>query len=214
MSLISVIMPTVAGREDIFARCAAAYEVLSCLGPHELELITEKDRSTCGLAWQRGADRATGDYLHFTCDDIEPRHQGWWAPAIEAIEAGFIPAPQVYDVNGTPQSHPQVGIVSPDWTPVHMTSLPFVSREQYEKVAPLITTHYYSDDWFSFRCERAGWLTRLRTGYAFTHHWASVKRGAGQGSEAACMAHDEPLYQQARRMAEAGEWTESWPSVF
>jgi hypothetical protein len=204
---ISVIVPTVAGREDHLDRCVFSYN-LHAAGQYELELVVENDRATCGLGWQLGVDRATGDYLHFTCDDIEPR-PGWAVPAIEAIEAGFIPAPQVYGADGVPQSHPVWGQLSPDWTPVYMTSLPFVSREQYEAVQPLLTTHYFSDDWVSFRCEQR-WPTRLRIGYAFTHHWAQHKRGAGM-SEWDRMAHDEPLYQQARRMSEAGEWTEPWP---
>ncbi len=170
----------------------------------------EHDRPTCGLGWHMGAKRATGDYLHFTCDDIEPS-AGWWEPAIEAVEAGYIPAPQVYGADGMPQSHPVWGQASPDWSQVYMTSLPFVSREQFAAIVPLLTCHYFTDDWFSFRAERAGWPTRLRAGYAFTHHWASVKRGAQCGSEAACMVNDEQLYQQARRMVEAGEWTEPWP---
>jgi hypothetical protein len=41
-----------------------------------IELIVIKNEPTCGIAWQKGAEQATGDFLHFTADDLEPA-LGW-----------------------------------------------------------------------------------------------------------------------------------------
>ncbi len=198
MTLISVIIPTVTGREDHYQRCVHAYQERTA---SQVELITELNHSSCGLAWQAGLAYVKGKYIHLTCDDIEPG-QDWDVPAIEAVEQGFLPAPQVCDPNGYPHSHPQVGVLGADWTPVHMSALPFTSVAQMKKIAPLLTSHYFSDDWVSWRGQQAGWSCRLRSGYRFTHHYAQHLRGAGM-SEPERMRNDEA--------AEAGQWTQPWP---
>lgn len=205
---ISVIVPTVDGRESFLEGCVKRYTE-QAYGAYDLELLIERNHYACGAAWQAGADKATGDYLHFTDDDIEPHH-GWSQPAIEAIERGFIPAPQVWGPHGEPQSHPQWGVPCTDWQDVYMTSLPFVSRAQYERIAPLFTSHYCSDDWFSYRAALAGWPTKVRVGYTFTHWWAQTQRGAGM-PEGARLQYDSVLFEQAKKMVERGEWNAPWP---
>lgn len=205
---ISVIVPTITGREDHLARCLASYRDLAAYG-YELELIVEHEHPSCGAGWQAGLEKATGDFIHLTNDDIEPR-PGWHLAAIEAVEGGFLPAPQVYDPNGYPQSHPQPGIVSPDWTEVHMSALPFASKGQMEKIVPLMTCHYFTDDFISWRGMRAGYPRKLRIGYAFTHHWAMHMRGAGM-PEVERMVRDEQFFAQARAKVEAGQWDAPWP---
>ncbi len=211
--LISVVIPTVPGREVILDRVLAAYgtevQGRSFFAHADLEVIVERGHPTVGCAWQAGAEKATGDYIHLGNDDCEP-HPCWWEPAVEACEAGFIPSPMVYDPNGFPQGLPEWGKIAPDWTPVHCAMIPFMSREQWEKIRPLALIHYSSDNFFTYRADRAGYPCRLRTGYSFVHHGASPGRGAGM-SEAARMAHDEPLYWMAVNKAEAGQWTEPWP---
>lgn len=205
---ISVIIPTVEGREDHLLRCTTAYGA-HALGSYDLELIVVHDRPSVGAGWQDGLEKVTGDFIHLTADDIEPCH-GWHAPAIEAVEKGFLPAPQVYDPNGFPQSHPLPGRVAPDWTEVHMTSLPFCSTGQMGHIAPLFTAHYFTDDFFSWRGMNAGYGRRLRTGYAFVHYWAQHKRGAGM-PEPQRMQHDERLFAEARKKVEDGQWNAPWP---
>jgi hypothetical protein len=208
LPVISVIIPTVTGREDHFTRCISAYGTCS-QGAYDLQLVVERDHPSCGAAWQAGLERAKGDYIHLTCDDIEPL-PGWHVPAIEAVENGFLPAPQVYDPNGVPQSHPQPGVVGMDWAPVHMSALPFCSAGQMEKIAPLMTAHYFTDDFFSYRGIRQGWQCKLRVHYAFRHHWAQHRRGAGM-SEAARMQLDQSYYIRAMEMVLAGQWNAPWP---
>jgi hypothetical protein len=209
LPLISVIVPTVPGREGHLSRCVRAYTT-QAPGNYGLDLVIEHDHATVGLGWQAGAGKARGDFLHLTNDDIEPR-PGWHAPAIEAIEQGFLPAPQVYGPDGDPQSWPEPGKAGADWAPVPMSSLPFMSRAQWERITPLLTSHYYSDDFISWRGRLAGWPPALRSGYAFTHHWAQVRRGAGM-TEQERMRHDRGLYDEAIRRAARGEWTVPWPA--
>ena len=205
---ISVIVPTVDGREDHLERCTGAY-IRHAEGSYELELIIERNHRSCGLGWQSGAEKSTGDYIHLTDDDIEPHH-GWADPAIEAVARGAVPAPQVFDPAGVPQSCPVWGAVSPDWTPAPMSSLPFCSRAQWEKISPLFTAHYFTDNFFTDRAIQAGWPCRLRIWYRFTHHWAQVKRGAGM-PEHVRMQNDERLYHEALRRVAARQWKEPWP---
>ena len=77
-------------------------------------------------------------------------------------------------------------------------------------MGPLARIHYYSDNFLTDRARAAGWPCVLRTGYAFTHHWAQARRGAGMTQDQR-MEHDRGLYEQATKMCEAGQWTEPWP---
>ena len=208
LPFISVIVPTIDGREEHLERCLRAYAEHS-EGSYKLDLVLAVNEPTCGWGWQKGCEKAKGDYLHFTDDDIEP-HAGWAEPAIECVQRGFIPAPQVFGPQGDPQSHPHWGFHLTDWEPVFMTSLPFVSREQFAAIAPLFTAHYSTDNWFSWRAHRAGWPTRVRTGYAFTHWWAEHGRGAGL-EEYHRLTYDGVLFAEAQRKVIQGEWTEPWP---
>lgn len=203
LPLVSVIVPTVPGRADHLRRCAGAYADLAP-GNYRLDLVVERGRPAAGIAWQAGAERARGEFLHLTNDDIEPR-AGWHSPAIEAVERGYLPAPQVSGPAGEPQSLPAWGTLGDDWAPVAMTTLPFCSRAQWEKIGPLAELHYYSDDFFSYRGRKAGWPPVLRSGYSFTHHWAQAGRGAGM-TEDERMAYDRGLYDEAVNRAERGEW--------
>lgn len=207
--LLSVIIPTIDGREEHFEKCYESYKPLQDCGYAEIIVVT--NRPSCGLAWQAGAEHCTGDYIHLTCDDIVAK-PGWHTAAIEAVSQGFIPAPRVYGQNGEPQYQPRWGQEAADWEEVHMTSLPFCSREQWEKIVPLFTAHYYTDDFFSYRAARAGWPPRVRHGYDFTHYWAQHKRGAGM-SETERMHHDQRLYEEAKSRVQSGTWTEPWPEA-
>lgn len=206
--MISVIIPTVPGRELVFERVLKAYERSSM--PIGLEIIVERDHPTVGCAWQAGAAKATGDYIHMGNDDCEP-WPFWWVPAVEACQAGYVPSPMVRNAEGYPQSLPTWGEVADDWTPVECMTIPFMSREQWEKIQPLLLSHYYSDNFITDRAAAGGWPCVLRLGYAFTHYWASARRGAGMSTQGERDAYDKELYKQALGKVVAGEWSEPWP---
>ena len=137
--LISVIIPTVPGREDHYDRCVDAYLHRTSSA---FEFITERDHATVGLAWQAGAERAAGDYIHLTCDDLEPL-DGWDRAAVTAADAGFVPAPRVTDAGtGELQSWPAWGREHEDGTDAGFSAIPFLSRAMWEVVRPLFTGHY------------------------------------------------------------------------
>jgi len=168
--MISVIVPTIAGREDHYARCVAAYQ--RTVGD-DLDLITVRDAPACGAAWNEGAAQAKGEYLHFSADDLEP-HDGWLTRALEVVDRGWLPAPRIVDPSGVSDGHNEQ-----DWAPVDVSVIPFMSRAQWERIGPSLECHYFTDNYLSWRGARAGYQTVVRRGYAFTHHWAQVGRGAG-----------------------------------
>src|SRR6266702_3998347 len=103
MTRISIIIPTIKGREKHYQRCLLAYMITG--GGFDLEIIPEFGHPTVGCAWQEGASKASGDYIHLTNDDCEP-HAGWLAPVMEACDRGFLPGPAVYGPDGSPQYPP------------------------------------------------------------------------------------------------------------
>jgi hypothetical protein len=205
--VISIIIPTVPGREDHYERCVAAYAAVTAA---DHEMLTEYDHPTVGLAWQAGAERAAGDHLHFTCDDLEPL-PGWDQAALAASAAGTVPAPKVTDARtGALQSWPAWGQEHADGTDAGFSAIPFLTRPMWEAVRPLFTGHYYTDDFISYRARAAGWPPLFCNGYAFRHHWAQHRRGAGMTQDER-QAYDLDLYNQAAAMADAGTWHEPWP---
>lgn len=205
--MISIIIPTVPGREDHYGRCLDAYLHRTS---RAFEVITERDHATVGLAWQAGAQRAAGDYIHFTCDDLEPL-DGWDDAAVAASDAGSVPAPKVTDARtGELQSWPSWGAEHADGIDAGFSAIPFLSRPMWEAVRPLLLSHYYSDDWISYRARKRGWPPLFCNGYAFRHHWAQHRRGAGMTQDGR-QAYDRDLYTQAVAMDSSGQWDAPWP---
>lgn len=196
--LISVVVPTIQGREDHYARCVDAYASRSTV---DIEIITENDHPAVGPAWNAGAERATGDILHFTADDLEP-HQGWDVAAIEAIERGKLPAPRIINQYGHLDSCGFHGIEMEDWAPVRMSVVPFLPRAVWEQIKPVLPIHYFTDDWISYRARKIGWPPVVRRDFAFTHHWATHGRGAGMSYDGR-MRHDQRVYIDAVRELES-----------
>jgi hypothetical protein len=187
--VISVIVPTVQGREDFLARCELAYAAHTT----DYELIVVTDEATCGLAWNIGAAQAAGDYIHFSADDLEP-HDGWWQAAKAVADDGFLPAPRILNTDGSLQScgdwerEQETGT----WTP--FSRIPFLTRGQWERFGPSLPIHYYTDNWFSARGRGQGTETVVHRGYLFTHHLAAHKRGAGMSWQDR-MAADHRLFE-------------------
>ncbi len=195
--MISVVIPTIQGREEHLARCVAAYEAHTTV---PFELIVEHDHPACGPAWNAGAARATGDILHFSADDLEPQ-PGWHVPAMEALAAGTLPAPRLVNQHGRLDSCGLHGVEMEDWAPVPMSVVPFLPCDLWAQVGPVLPIHYFTDNWISWRGARAGWPTVVRRGFAFTHHWAEVGRGAGMSYEQR-MRHDRLMFLDAVREVE------------
>lgn len=212
LPVVTVVIPTIPGREEHYARCRASY-LATCDGVCDLDLITVTGEPTCGWGWQAGIEkmRPASKYLHLTCDDIEAQ-PGWLQAAIEAITEHVLPAPRILNgATGAPESFPQWGTDWPDGTPAGLSALPFMSRDLFEQhVAPMFTAHYFGDNWVTWRSARAGFPALVRRGYFFKHHWAEHRRGAGM-DYGERLAHDEGLFYQAAGMVQRGEWVKPWP---
>lgn len=196
--LISIVIPTVTGREDHLARCMDAYREHTI---QRIELIVIRDRPTCGIAWQEGSEQASGDYLHLTADDLEPHH-GWDRSAVHYATTNRIPCPTVMEPDGvTVQSthgvSAQAGISTEPVTAgqeVGFTTVPFMTIGQWKLIGPMIPLHYCTDSWVSHRARLHGIPTVAAPGMRFTHHNALPGRGAGMGDQHARTAHDRAAY--------------------
>jgi hypothetical protein len=168
VATISVIVPTVKGREDWLDRCVAGYEE----NGGDVQVLVVRGERSCGEAWIRGAKRATGDYLHFTADDLVPL-PGWWEPAVEACDAGELPGANVLTVETAagwdPESTMHAMAYLQNGRPVQNVLVPFLSRAQFDRGDWLLPIHYGSDDWVTFLADQLGIDTTFVAGYAFGH---------------------------------------------
>lgn len=194
MTVVTVVIPTVEGREEYLKRCLRGYQERT---DDRLEIIVER-RDTCGQAWQAGAEQASGDYLHFTADDIVPG-EGWLPPLIEAVEQGCVPvplvvtaAPDVLDDEDMPHPWNPLTPVSnyferqggpdviADWYRAdglsEYPSVPFCSLGQWREIGPMIASHYGTDKWFGMKAKRVGIPCAVRHGTHFYHYAAHAGR--------------------------------------
>jgi hypothetical protein len=170
--MISIVVPTVQGREEHLENFKASYAAHT--EDYEL-IVVPNDGKPVGVGWQAGAEKALGDYIHLTNDDCGAT-EGWWQAARLWCDAGHIPCPRVINPNGTLQTCGDWDTETPDWTPTTFTRIPFVSREQLDKIGPMIPVHYYSDNWVSHRGNMFGYPTTVCRGYTITHDLGSPGR--------------------------------------
>jgi hypothetical protein len=180
MTLISIICPTIEGREHWVERCEIAYEK-TISDEFDWEFLLIENQPTCGLAWRAGLKEAEGDYIQLTADDIEPL-AGWLEPAIEVVDEGNLPSPLIYEPDREKvQSfgdvwQPPADRLPEDGTEANITRVPFASREQFDRIGLMLPTHYFTDNWVTFRGGDCGFKTLLCSGYALVHHTAPEGR--------------------------------------
>lgn len=167
--MISIVIPTISGREEVYARCVAAYKATT---PVPFEIITIRNESACGIAWGLGAMRAKGDYLHFTADDLVP-HRGWAEAAIECVDRGVLPAATVLN--------PEVPLIcpvhlGPRYESVPNVLVPFFNRRLWDLGRWVVPIHYGSDDWITYLAVVRGIEVELLEDYRFSHSAAEEGR--------------------------------------
>ncbi len=187
--MILVCIPTIKGRSHWFNQCRDAYLATS---PKDVRISCVRDYPSCGTGWNGAVTQAfmhqggaEVEYLHFTCDDIVP-HEGWWREACQVADAGELPAPMLYEPDGSRWNFFDGG---PGDSPP-FTRLPFMSRAQWDLLGPFPPIHYYSDCYASDVGNAHGMATRIVEGYAFTHHWAQ------EGRKLEGQDEDVSVYQQ------------------
>ena len=180
--MISVIVPTIDGRESYLQGCLASYAAHT----DDYEVIVVPNKPSCGLAWTEGAGLAVGSHIHFSADDLQP-HAGWAVAALDVVERGFIPAPRILNTDGSLQScggDEAWEREQPTGSKAGFSRIPFLSRQQWDTIQLsvqgfLVDAHYYTDNAISFAARRAGIEVGVHREFLFTHHLASVGRGAG-----------------------------------
>jgi hypothetical protein len=169
--VISLVVPTIRGREDLLERTVAAFKATA---ESDLEIIVPREYKTCGEAWNVGAETATGDYLCLAADDMEPV-EGWEAAAIKAADDDVYPAPWILRVDGTTECCGTLGAgllldeSARDGLPVCNSPVPFMRREEWPHLGPTIPAHCYSDDFLGYRARLAGLRVEVRREYKFIH---------------------------------------------
>ena len=133
------------------------------------------DRPTCCHGWNEGIEQARGDYIHLTCDDIEPV-EGWAEAGMRSVDAGELPAARVLNSDGTLQSCGTDDQEHPEGEEAAVARLPLASREQLDAIGPIIERHYMGDYWLSHRGRQLGMKTVVRRDFAFVHHFAQEGR--------------------------------------
>jgi len=169
--LLSVVIPTITGREESLARAIASYEDTTRECPHEI--IVVKDEPTWPTACNVGFEKSKGDVIHFSADDLEAL-PGWWKEALEVLFNDELPAPVV--LNHSPDGEWDNRHDGAHGVLTHFTRIPMMTRTQYERVGPWPEFQYVADVWVSERARTLGIETRMVHSYAFVHHWEQVGR--------------------------------------
>jgi hypothetical protein len=170
---LSVVLPTISGREETLARTIAAYE--ETLRDFPYELIIVKDEPSWPRACNVGYARSTGEVVHWTADDLEPMPD-WHLEILDWLEhEDELPAAKIKDY--TPDGAFSNIIDGGDLEFVHFTRVPIMRRDQWERIGAwpedLI---YYADLWVSEKARTLGIRTRMFFSYWFVHHWSQIGR--------------------------------------
>lgn len=182
MSRVDLIVPTIDGREASLERCVTSFEALTA----DLTPIIVRNPPTCGQGWREGLERSQAPYVLLACDDQECASATWAPVCIELADEGLLACPRVWTPNGSIES--QGGDMNvyahliarhqKHRTPVDFTTIPFLSREQVERIG-MVDVHYCSDVWVSYRGRQLGYETVLAHGFDVIHHQEQAGRGAG-----------------------------------
>lgn len=198
---VHVVIPTVEGRAEHLERCLRGYVERTSIAI-SIEIIYAAP--TCGIAWQVGSEGlGDADFLHFTADDIVPG-EGWDLPCIEAVERGNVPVigvinctPEVLDdeqfpISGNPRRESHYSYFEDhsikgegvDWyaapaSDSYYPSVPFCSAEQWERIGPMVASHYGTDKWFGHRAKLTGYWPVIRRDSVMYHYTAQAGRIPG-----------------------------------
>ena len=171
---LSVVIPTITGREDSLARAIAAYT--ETLDGTNYEIITVLDKPNWPAACNEGYRQSAGDVIHFSADDLEPM-PGWHVEALLTLSVkDELPAPRVYNYLPPPEgewANPEDG--SHGAIP-EFTRIPIMRRDQYERIGEWPEMPYYADLWVTDKGRTLGIETKMVHGYDFIHHWSQVGR--------------------------------------
>jgi hypothetical protein len=178
MPELSVVVPTISGREESLEITLRSYE--ETLAGDDYEIIIIQDAPTWPEGCNEGHSKVDAEYYLFGADDLDAL-PGWWEAGRAALEERplELPAPRVYDI-------PE-GWAEPNWRLLsekdgadgeltHFTRVPLMSRAQWETVGPWPPLIYYADMWVSEKARTLGIRTRMVYGFDFFHRWSQIGR--------------------------------------
>lgn len=170
-AVISVVCPTVTGREHWLARALDSIAATT----HDFKWLQYQDLPTCGAGWNEGIQDAEGDYILLFADDLEA-HPGWLEAAIAAADRGVIPCARILNPDGSLQSCGTFAEEAPDGTPSVVARIPFLTSEMALAMHPILPNHYMGDHWITWKGQQLGWPTLVVRDMVFTHHFAQEGR--------------------------------------
>jgi hypothetical protein len=166
--MISVVIPTLTGREESLARAIQSYET-TC---EDCDIIVIQDAPSWPTACNMGYEKAEYNIVHFSADDLEA-HKGWWKEAVLWLEQhDELPAPRVFNPDGQWDN----AVDGADRAIPHFTRIPIMRTDQWERIGKWPEFNYVADVWVSEKARTLGIETRMIHSYAFTHHWEQVGR--------------------------------------
>jgi len=170
--LISIVVPTISGREELLSLCRAAYlETTEC----EFEFLIVENAPTCNAAWNIGLKQAKGDILHLSADDLEP-HPHWDTVGLYWLSNGYLPCPRVLNTDGSLQSCGNEAAEAITGTSSDVARVPLFPRSLLSAVYPILDTQYMGDYWVTAQARKVGWDTVVVRDFVFTHHMAQEGR--------------------------------------
>lgn len=168
---LSIVIPTVTGREHHLDRCLTSYA--ATVGA--VEFIVIKDEASCSVAWNKGIEKATQEFIHLTADDLEV-HPGSIEAGLRVVRDGMLPEARILNPDGSLFSCGADGTERPSGEGAYFSRIPIFHRSLLDHVYPIFHGHYYGDVWISEEARRHGIETVIERDYLFTHHWASEGR--------------------------------------
>lgn len=179
---VAVVLPTIRGREAMFARVEKAYRDTT---PAPVLYVVVRDEPNWPAACNAGTARALEqgvDAIFYGADDLVPL-AGWYEAMVRCLEVGWLPAPEaVYDAPGCGRNvdglEPlKIDDDGPPGATTFFSRVPAVRAEWARELGAWPDMDYYADLWLSVAARRLlGVETVVVTGYRFVHYWNQTGR--------------------------------------
>lgn len=175
--LLSVVLPTIDGRQELLDQTAMALRVAS----PGVELVVVRNRRTIGEAWNAGGNAARGDYILFGADDVLVDRDGIDA-ALASVNRGEVPSPLIVRADGSAHHAGTMGggmlLDAPTGTVCGSSPFPILRRSDWRHhVGPVPAIHYYADDYLSWAARQyAGLQPTVVREYRLVHLEGTVGR--------------------------------------
>lgn len=171
--MISIVIPTIKGREHWLERCLESYRA-NTLVEHEIKIL--RDYPNCNSAWNAALEgELKYDVIHLTADDIEA-HADWDTVGLKALEGHYLPCPLILNGDGSVQSFGDDAHDRPDGSRSEVARIPLFRKEWVQYFYPFPEIQYMGDYWLTAKCKRFGIPTLVVRKFVFTHHTAPEGR--------------------------------------